>query len=192
MTREIILNLDKNNPDNKNWGKAIKYFEERFNKRYFDQLDILIHHNNNNIKYNCGFLIITIDCILIETLEQFYEGKNEIKESDLSFYNFSKRNEKLKSLFENRKDAGIFHGIVRSGLVHQAMTKKSSIINVKKKDMTINWIDVDNKKLGFEINRNNFHNCVIEEYKKYIQILKTGKDLVVLENFKQKLLNILS
>ncbi|MFT3796473.1 hypothetical protein [Flavobacterium sp.] len=192
MNRNQILSLDSSNFEDENWKMAIKYFEDRFNRRYFDQLDILINHKDLKIKYNCGFLVTTIDCILIETIEQFYEGEDEIKLSNQSFFNFFSRNEKLNQLFENAKDAGIFLGIIRSGLVHQAMTKKSSLINVKKKDLVIEWIDVKNKKQGFEINRTNFHNCVIEEYKKYLEILNSGKEIELLNRFKRKLLYIVS
>ena len=187
MTKEEVLSLDSDNLNNSNWPKAINFFESRFEERYFIQLNELINHKNPKIKFNCGFLITTIDCILIETLEQFYDGENETKNSDLSFLKFFRRNEKLNHLFENKKESGIFQGIVRSGLVHQAMTKKNSIINIKNKDLTIEWIDVNSKHKGFEINRNNFHNCIVEEYKIYTDLLKVGAEKKILDNFIKKL-----
>lgn len=191
INKNFIEKLDPENFDGVNWKIAVDYFKDRFNKRYFNQLHILIHNKDSAIRNNCGFLVTTLDCVLIETLEQFYTGHNETKNIDTAFLNFFKRNTKLNNLLENRKDVGIFLGFIRSGLVHQAMTKKQSIINIKKKDLFIKWIDNTDKKLGFEINRNNFHSCVIEEYNLYAESILNGNDVELLKNFKNKLLYII-
>jgi len=114
------------------WLPLINYFWDRYNKRYFNQLDYLINHEDFEIRNNCGFLVATIDCILIETLEQFYSGKDESEGKNHDpFLLFFQRSHAFKNVIQEEKDAGKFAGLIRSGLLHQSKTKKASIINKK-------------------------------------------------------------
>lgn len=60
------LGLIDENGDN--WTNAIKIIEDRFQSRFFNQIDKIKDDEFS------GFLIISIDCLLIETLMQFYLG----------------------------------------------------------------------------------------------------------------------
>ena len=62
------LNLNAN--DKPNWDKAIEIFIDRIDGRYFKQIEILEKNNSHS-----GFVIMSICCLLIETLEQFWKGK---------------------------------------------------------------------------------------------------------------------
>ena len=77
MTLEQINKAPIEKYSDEEWKPLIDFFWDRYNKRYFDQIKYLQNSNNKNIRNNCGFLIATIDCILIETLEQYYSGKDE-------------------------------------------------------------------------------------------------------------------
>ena len=188
MTSKQIENLSEKQFD-ESWQPAIALFWKRFNTRYFDQIDVLL--TNSKTKSTCGFLVTSIDCVLIETIEQFYLGEDETKSIDTSYFNFFSRANSLNGIFETTKDAGKFAGLIRSGLLHQAKTKKSSIINIKKETPIIGWIDIDNKNLGFKINRNLFHKCVKQEYSNYVEQLKQPENSDLRNKFKTKMLSII-
>ena len=77
MTVQEINNVSTENYSDNDWKPLIDFFWNRYNKRYFNQIEVLQNHNDQEIRNNCGFLIATIDCILIETLEQYYSGTDE-------------------------------------------------------------------------------------------------------------------
>lgn len=187
MTRNEIQNLQIG-PVSNEWEAAFRLFEKRFDDRYFSQIKVL--QTNPTTKHTCGFLITSIDCILIETLEQFYEGEDEIKLTNKSYFNFFERADELKGVFKDHTDAGKFFGLVRSGLLHQAKTKQGSVINIKKDTPIIRWVNEDNKSEGFEINRNLFHECVVNQYANYIVALRQDNNEQLRKNFKKKLLTI--
>ncbi len=118
--------------DDQKWGPLIAFFWDRYNKRYFDQIECLRNNNDRAIRNNCGFVIATIDCILIETLEQYYSGTDEtVGNNHDPFLSFFQRSKKFAAVIKDVRDAGKFAGLVRSGLLHQSKTKKASIINKK-------------------------------------------------------------
>ena len=51
------------------WQRALDIFEDRFQRRYFDPIGILMGDVNRN-----GFAIMALLCLLIETLYQFRDG----------------------------------------------------------------------------------------------------------------------
>lgn len=187
MTTQEITNLPTDQFVDE-WESAIILFKKRFQDRYFSQIEILQSHPKT--KLTCGFLITSIDCILIETLEQFYEGEDEVRLTNRSYYNFFQRADELNGVFNDQADAGRFFGIVRSGLLHQAKTKQKSIINIRRSTPIIRWINPDDRNLGFEINRNLFHRCVINEYDVYIENLRKHENELLRRNFKSKMLTI--
>jgi len=58
---KLTLNSSKND-----WDKAIDMFSDRIYRRYIEQINVLL----NNPKVN-GFVIMAINCLLIETMLQF-------------------------------------------------------------------------------------------------------------------------
>lgn len=171
------------------WQPLIDFFWERYNKRYFDQIEVLQNHPDYNIRNNCGFLIASIDCILIETLEQYYSGKDESDGNKLHdpFYKFFSRVDAFKNVIKENGDAGRFAGLIRSGLLHQSKTKKASIINRKSKTPVLDWIDEKDKNKGFKLNRDKFHKIVFNQYQKLIDNIKKPENSDLRKKFKSKL-----
>lgn len=191
MKKEQIENISSKKFNAKEWNPLIKYFWDRYNKRYFNQIEILQNHKEFEIRNNCGFLIVSIDCILIETLEQYYGGSDEsIGKSHHPFLLFFNRASAFKKIIKNKEDAGKFAGLIRSGLLHQSKTKKESIINKKSKTPIIGWIDVDDKSKGFEINRDKFHKSVKSEFKNLINEIKKVENVELRNRFKDKISSI--
>nr|WP_315155717.1 hypothetical protein [uncultured Flavobacterium sp.] len=170
------------------WEPLIIFFWNRYNKRYFNQIEYLQNSKIKDIRNNCGFLIATIDCILIETLEQFYNGQDESEgQNHDPFLLFFNRSTHFKSLNFTKTDAGKFAGLIRSGLLHQSKTKKESIINKKKSTPLLGWIDDKDKSKGFELNRDKFHQSVKDEFHKLIEQLKIPENTELRKKFKLKL-----
>lgn len=174
------------------WYPLLNFFWNRYNKRYFNQIQCLQEHDDFDIRNNCGFLIATIDCILIETLEQYYSGKDESEgKNHEPFLSFFQRAKAFKESIMDNKDAGKFAGLVRSGLLHQSKTKKASIINKKSSTSILEWIDKNDKSKGFKLNRDKFHQCVVDEYKTLIENLKKQENTNLREKFKSKLITLI-
>ena len=127
---------DLNDANSVNWPKAIEIIKARIEHRYFLPLEQIIKSDEDSIKYNCGFLIMSIDCLLIETLNQFYLG---IYTSDEKYnrnnpdLNFRKNKHAFRDFFNyssyfpdfknNEPVINLFYNEIRCGLLHQAQTK---------------------------------------------------------------------
>ncbi|HEV8512593.1 MAG TPA: hypothetical protein VGQ59_04935 [Cyclobacteriaceae bacterium] len=169
---------DINSP---NWTKGIEIIKARFESRYFIPVQQLINSGNGIVKYNCGFLVMSIDCLLIETLNQFYRG---LKDSDEAYKN--KNCEAFKDFFkystyfpefENSEDVIItFYKEVRCGLLHQAESKVNSLINIRESKMVVP-IDGINPQNGIIINRALFHQALHDEFNKYLKDLENPKNV---------------
>ena len=57
--------------ENKNWGNAFHFFEERIRTRYLEPIQSILDME----KYEGeGFAIVNLQCSLIETIESFING----------------------------------------------------------------------------------------------------------------------
>jgi len=192
LTTEQIIKAPAEKYLASEWRPLIDFFWDRYNKRYFNQIRILQNHRSYSIRNNCGFLIASIDCILIETLQQYYAGEDRSygKTHD-PFLLFFKRAKAFHSVIKDSEEAGKFAGLIRSALLHQSKTGKESIINRKTSTPILGWIDAKNKSRGFKLNRDKFHNCVYEEFVNLIKEIKRPENLDLRKKFKNKLMTIL-
>jgi len=173
----IDLNLNKRFSEN--WRKGADIVHDRIYGRYLAQIEVLEEHLDSAIWLYSGFLIMAVDCMVIETLNQFYfglENTNEkyYRENWKSFRDFFARSEFFKNDFDDDK-AKIFYEHIRNGLLHQAQTKEKSLINIKFPSMVT---PVNPAKLfdGIIINREIFHKALLKEFERYINDLRTDKD----------------
>ena len=194
------LDLDKNNIAD--WNKAIEIFKDRIDGRYFSQIEVLDKHKIRNTGIHSGFAIMSLTCLLIETLEQFWEGRietsrksltgkklswftkwfkknNDISNDALAFFSFFQRSDALKSFFDTKEKANVFYVKFRCGLLHQGQTKGKSLIHIKKDEPMLKWIGEDNQDISLQ--RRLFLLEVKEVYKKFINELENGN-----LNFKKK------
>ncbi|PZR20504.1 MAG: hypothetical protein DI539_10660 [Flavobacterium psychrophilum] len=201
------LDLTKNNKND--WSKAIDIFKDRIEGRYLKQIEALDTNADKDIRFYSGFAIMSLTCLLIETLEQFWTGNpqtsrksktsikkklnlwNKIFKKDqstisndaLAFYNFFQRSDKFRSFFDTHEKANVFYTKIRCGLLHQGQTKGKSLIHIRSSEPMLCWLNNSNIEEGVSINRREFVKEVGEVYKKYIETLEKS-DL----NFKRKTL----
>jgi hypothetical protein len=61
--------------DEKAWSKAVHVFECRMNERFFSGIELLMTRGKTSSQSVVpGFAIMALCCILVETLQAFYEG----------------------------------------------------------------------------------------------------------------------
>ncbi len=130
-----------------------------------------------------GFLIMAIDCLLIETLQQFIEGVPETPrgKNESYFKNF------LISRFEedfDDKKAKMFYEQIRCGILHQAETKESSKIKISHE---LPIVKFTKEKDGLIINRKKFHEKLKKVIKLYIEELKDTTNILLRKNFRKKM-----
>ena len=176
-------NQNLSDRNSREWEKAILVINDRFQSRYLNPINELIKYPKKNIRTNIGFIVMSIDCLLIETLNQFYFG---LKNTEEKYFN-KNSNKKFKynsqafrdffthstffPVFKNQLDLiDLFYKDIRCGLLHQAETKANSLINIKEKIM-VKPVDGKDFKNGIIINRNIFHKALSEEFDKYINDL---------------------
>jgi hypothetical protein len=138
---------DINSP---NWSNGIEIIRARIESRYLIPIQQLLNSSDKIVKFNCGFLVMSIDCLLIETLNQFFLGlytsderyshKNKNPEFNekankyafRDFFNYSTFFPHFKN---NDKFIFTFYNEIRCGLLHQAQSKTSSLINIRERNM---------------------------------------------------------
>ena len=115
------LDIQRSTEWNSDWKKAINVFENRINARFIKQIDALISNKDKAAEQFSGFAIIALDCLLIETLNQFYEGIDETPKYNHApaFHAVFQRSSKLKNAFNTKKKTAVFYDQIRCGLLHQ-------------------------------------------------------------------------
>lgn len=199
------LNLESNDKDA--WAKAIEIFKDRIDGRYLKQIAVLDTNPDKSIGLFSGFAIMSLACLLIETLEQFWNGNietsrksktsskkenmnnlpNDITCDSLAFYSFFQRSETLKVFFDTPEKADIFYTQIRCGLLHQGQTKRKSLIHIRSDEPMLKWINPDDIKEGLSINRRKLVNEIISLYNKYIKILENSNLNFKTKVFKKKM-----
>lgn len=168
------INLNLTDDVNKDWSIGISIIEDRFKSRFFNHINLI-----KNDEFS-GFLTLSIDCLLIETLMQFYLGieNTEINyrgEQWKSFKDFLINSKHFNTDFSTLKKCKIFYQHFRCGLLHQAQTKHKSRIKINQSNFVVlaNPTNIDE---GLIIDRKQFHNKLILEFEDYIQRLRDNKD----------------
>lgn len=171
---------------------AVAIFDNRYNYRFIKQIDALRFNSSKAASIYSGFAIMSINCLLIETLNQFYYGVNdtdELKKNKTikhiasikdSFVDFLTTSEHFKGEFD-KQTSGLFYYHIRCGLLHQAETKMTSKIHIDKTQMSIVKKIHDGKTVtGISVRRDLFTDGLISEYvayKKNLLIIPTNTAL---------------
>ena len=181
------------------WDNGIDIVRERFESRYFKPIDQLLHSTDTKVKYNCGFLVMTIDCLLIETLNQFYLGLYtsedkyyrtnpdiNFKYNKQSFRDFFRHSSFFPDFKADETLSNILYSEIRCGLLHQAQSKTNSLINVRELGM-VTLVDNNDPTKGLIINRELFHQAMYKEFDKYLRDLETATSVNIFgENLREK------
>ena len=177
-----------------NWPTMYQVFIDRLNYRYWVAVQALIDADKRQPSRRFGFSIMALDCLLIETLAQFYLGlrtsndarcKKGHKLSNMDFYvGFLLRDSlRLNEIFDTEQKARLFYRTIRCGILHQGETTGSSKIVTNTSSIL-----EDASKDGVTINRSLFHEFLAEqEYKAYCEKLESNEPPVYRANMIKKM-----
>jgi hypothetical protein len=161
------------------WNKAVNMFRDRFESRFLNFVKRIESYEHS------GFAILAIDCLLIETLEQFFLGVKEtpMRESKAFFVEFLTKTS-FSKYFDAEK-ASRFYDCIRCGILHQGEIKCNSRVTI---DNSTSLVSLPQEGDGIIINRLLFHNELLTVYKQYIDDLLTSKEKDDLRNnFRRKM-----
>jgi hypothetical protein len=167
----VALDLSKE----KDWKKATAIIADRFDGRFFKMVERI------QIEDFSGFAVLALDCLLIESLQQFKTG---VKETP-----FRKCREYFETFLTspgfdkhfNKDRANKFYDQFRCGILHQAEIKKSS------RDLRYGPLVQDSQDgEGLVVNRKKFHAELRRAFAAYLTALRKG-DQTLRENAKKKM-----
>jgi hypothetical protein len=181
-----IHGSDSNNWDESDWNIAIDIFEDRIYGRFLNIIETI------EKKLFSGFSVMALDCLLCETLQQFYDGEDESQSPTNDFVRFLTTSS-FKQYFGTDNTprtsmAAVFYNQIRCGILHQAEVKKTSLIKIEDKYSLVDWSD--SQHTGLVVNRKKFHHQLDQEFHNYLVSLRTQPIIPTVhpwENFKKKM-----
>jgi hypothetical protein len=144
------------------WQKAIDIFEDRIRRRFLKPISRIEEYTY------AGFAVLALDCLLIETLQQFREGVPRTPDKKSCEYFVCFLTGTSFGHYFTKEMAGMFYDQIRCGILHQAETKGSS--RVLKQSVPLVGCTEDRK--GLVINRKLFHQQLVREFEAYIALLR--------------------
>lgn len=144
------------------WQKAVDILADRIYGRFLKPISRIEAYTYT------GFAVLALDCLLIETLQQFREGKASTprRMSEQYFINFLTTTS-FGAYFDDRT-AKMFYDQIRNGILHQAEVKESSRVLIREGTPLVS--ETDDRK-GLVINRKLFHKQLVNEFEKYLSHL---------------------
>lgn len=170
----LNLNLDVSS-DERDWNSAIRMFEDRFNERYFDPIDLLINNPEKN-----GFAIMAINCLMVDAFYQFKHGDNTVDKNTRKYTSFLLK--EFKHIIIDQDMALKFYKHIRCGILHSAQTKDGSMLSTECE----NAVEYFKGKACIKVNVVKFTAEMKNYFYDYTQRLKTG-DAKLRTNFITKM-----
>lgn len=163
--------------------EMVEIFSDRLEGRFLRPIRLITA--DKEIGKFSGFSILTLDCLIIETLKQFYDGNDETKiDHATAFRDFFRSSPYFQDL-ASTKMANTFYSHFRCGLMHQAQTKKKSLIRIRQPTMIAKISD--SPDAGIIVDRNLFHEAIEKEIARYKEVLINGHDKKARDNFIKKM-----
>ncbi|MFN3969282.1 hypothetical protein [Flavobacterium sp.] len=167
--------LKINYENNKKWGLAFHFFEERIKTRYLNPIQAVL---NIDLNTGEGFAVINLQCSLIETAESFINGYKyeypdfimpsggKYKKGSVGiFKSFFDNREPFKSLKINGED---FYKSIRCALLHETQTKNNWKIKQDFEKKGKSFEDEDGFKIIYRENFQRDLEALIYNYKNAI------------------------
>ena len=158
------------------WRKAVRMLEDRLNARFFDAVDAIQDQDFS------GFAVLALDCLLVETLQQFKEGVAETPRRKGEDYFINFLTTAPFSAYFTKASASKFYQHFRCGILHQAEIKGSSKV----------WrigplVAPTPDGRGLIVNRKLFHSALRKAFASYLRLLRKRTDATLRDNFVRKM-----
>jgi hypothetical protein len=142
------------------WGTAINIVEDRIKGRWLDAADYLLNGPNS------GFAILALDCIIIESLWGFMNGKAVPIGGEKQVYQDILTGPYFGWTSLQSED---FRRLVRNGIMHDAETRSRWLV---KRTVPRDVIARKNKNGDYELNRTKFHNALRAAFNDWVARLR--------------------
>lgn len=174
------------------WDRGVDVFHDRMRGRFLMPIEAIQGHDDFAILEFCGFTVVALDCLLIETLSQFRFGIDETPPGMAKFVFWSFFN--MSRFFGDLRETAIsnvFYRHFRCGLLHQAQVKGRSRIRYGLPSL-MELVDPEDPKEGLVIDRVQLHDAICAEMNDYVERLRDGNDPHLRHNFLRKMAFIVS
>lgn len=144
--------------DEVDWELAVSIFRDRLETRYLEHIRSLLQRKT------IGFVVLALDCILVETVQQFRLGTRATPWAKEKKYFVWFLTETAFANHFNANQAELFYETIRCGLLHQAEAEGASRI---KRGQNYPLVQYTSDHAGVIINASLFHGLleqVIEDY----------------------------
>jgi hypothetical protein len=159
------------------WESAVAMFQDRINTRYLEHIERIIRHRTS------GFAVLTLDCALIETLEQFRQGteKTPWKHGEKYFVSFLRGTSFKEHV--TAEQASLFYKNIRCGLLHQGEAKLSLV----KRSSALPLISFTEDRKGVIVNAKAFHTQLQRTIREYSEVLRRPESTGERAAFRKKM-----
>ena len=174
--------LDLGMPDSPDWDQAISILEQRLRGRLTDVVDFLVAEDEKRAPQDrrFGFVVLAIDCLLVETLEAFRQGLTDTRSKSQELCaNFLSQRPAFKQFF-TRDLATRFYKEFRCGIAHNAQVFGTGLVWSVGPLLTLNGDRMT-------VNRTAFHRALMQELTDYLQELRNPANSDLRAKFRNKM-----
>lgn len=160
------------------WQRAVEILKDRLETRYLEHIRELLPRKTS------GFVVLALDCALIETLEQFRRGKRNTpqREGQNYFVSFLTTSRFGQHFTVDR--AKIFYTQIRCGLLHQSEAEGISRI---KRGGSLPLVSDTEDHSGLIINKEAFHGLLEQTIADYYMELQGNTQPELRKFFRRKM-----
>jgi hypothetical protein len=173
---EHLRNLDFTSEAD--WQRAITIFEDRLETRYLEHIRALLPRKTS------GFVVLTLDCALIETLQQFRLGVRKTPDGEGKKYFIGFLTTTVFSEHFDEDSAGLFYKTIWCGLLHQTEAGETSRVK-RGSDLPVVTYTKDHS--GVIINTKRFHELLEKTISNYVSELRNPGADVARAAFRKKM-----
>jgi gamma-glutamylcyclotransferase len=156
-------------PNDDAWREVISAVQRRIEERFLVPVKELARFDDaDELPYRPGFAILALDCLLIDTIQSFREGR--VTTGDVSpAHSFKTFLSSPRFSDFTSNDRGEFFQYVRNGILHNGETRKDWKIRIDTERM----LERDPITKTRTINRQHFHAAIREEFEDLIALLRS-------------------
>ena len=191
IREQLVIGTLWGNSKKSEWEVVFELLHTRIQTRFLNPIDWILEKRYDRGE---GFSVVALQCILIEFLEAFYQGKIyttseeprkfEYNSSRQLFSDFLMNHEPFSKHFTSKANANGFFDNIRCGLLHEAATKETSKINNAPNHEMLVLFEPDDPN-NMRIYRENFYKAIKEFIDSYRIELLSNKELQI--NFIRKM-----
>jgi hypothetical protein len=159
------------------WELAVDMFKDRLKTRYLDHIDILISRKTS------GFAVLSLDCALVETLQQFRNGTRSTPSAKGKQYFVDFLTGTAFAQYFTEDTAKIFYKEIRCGLLHQSEAEGTS--RIKRGHLPLVALTADQKSIVVNVHR--FHDLLKGVIGSYAQELLQPESVEARIAFRKKM-----